>query len=384
MAAASDFSQHHFFLPRCETCLSQHCYNSSIHRSFPPLPQRGSNSTMGLLSSIRRKVTRRSPSPPSKGIPQLPMTTEAAYHGPQLAPSNTASPPPYSASNPNPPAATTINAPLPATNLPPLSTQDDPYAFLSSFDTVFLIDDSSSMRGARWHAAAHAVATIAPICTAHDLDGIDIRFLNAPSQPYYSNVRSAATVNEIFSSVEPFGGTPTGQRLDGILREYLSRYEKSTKRRSRRGSPDSAAGGGPGGGSRSSSRQAAVKPLNVIVITDGVPTDDLESPLVSAAKKLDKLDAPAWQVGVQFFQVGEDASAADALRGLDDGLSEIARGEVRDMIDTVPFEGGMATGAGRGGAYGGVRGQLTAEGILKVVLGAVNRRLDRREQGTHG
>lgn len=107
------------------------------------------------------------------------------------------------------------------------------------------------------------------------------------------------------------------------------------------------------------------KPLNIIVITDGVPTDDVESALIHAAKKLDRLDAPAWQVGVQFFQVGSDEDAKTHLRALDDELSEIAGGEVRDMVDTVPF-------LGRSGEA------LTGEGILKVVLGAVNRRLDRK------
>jgi hypothetical protein len=43
------------------------------------------------------------------------------------------------------------------------------------------------------------------------------------------------------------------------------------------------------------------KPMNLIVLTDGVPSDDVESVLLSAAKKLDRLDAPPFQVGVQFF-----------------------------------------------------------------------------------
>jgi hypothetical protein len=38
-----------------------------------------------------------------------------------------------------------------------------------------------------------------------------------------------------------------------------------------------------------------MKPLNLIVLTDGVPSDDVESVLLSAAKKLDKLDAPLYQ-----------------------------------------------------------------------------------------
>ena len=106
-----------------------------------------------------------------------------------------------------------------------------------------------------------------------------------------------------------------------------------------------------------------MKPLNVIVVTDGVPSDDVESVIVAAARKLDRWEAPAWQVGVQFFQVGEERGAAEALRELDDGLGSQGGG-VRDMVDTVPWAGGEG---------------LNADGMLKILLGAVNRRLDRKK-----
>jgi len=41
-----------------------------------------------------------------------------------------------------------------------------------------------------------------------------------------------------------------------------------------------------------------VKPMNLIVLTDGVPLDNVELVLLSTAKKLDKLDAPLFQVSV--------------------------------------------------------------------------------------
>lgn len=217
---------------------------------------------------------------------------------------------------------------------------DDPYAFLSSFDTIFLIDDSGSMAGSRWRETSQALETILPICTQRDTNGIDIFFLNHRDSPFHHNITSAATVREIFQTVRPGGGTPTGQRLNGILKPYLRRYEANSD---------------------------AIKPINIICITDGEPSDDVESPLIAAAKKLDKLDAPAWQVGVQFFQVGRDAQAKQHLQQLDDELAEIAGDdELRDIVDTVPFTGAEGT-------------QLSGDGILKVVLGAVNRRLDRKK-----
>lgn len=243
-------------------------------------------------------------------------------------------PPAYSAA---PNAAAIHPTPSPA---PSTATADDPYAFLTTFDTIFLIDDSGSMAGSSWRETALALETITPICTAHDSDGIDIHFLNHPASPFHSHITAASTVREMFQTVRPRGGTPTGQRLNAILKPYLATYAANPE---------------------------TTKPINIICITDGQPSDDVESPLIAAAKKLDKLDAPAWQVGVQFFQVGRDEAARQHLRQLDDELAEIAGDcELRDMVDTVPFTGAEGTTG------------LTGDGILKVVLGAVNRRLDRK------
>jgi uncharacterized protein YegL len=206
-------------------------------------------------------------------------------------------------------------------------TADDQYAFLGSFDTVFLIDDSGSMAGRSWRETGKALETITPICTKRDADGIDIYFLNHPDSSIYKNVTLASTVIEIFQTVRPNKSTPTGQRLNKILKPYLQRYEKNPE---------------------------TTKPINIIVITDGEPTDDVESPIIAAAKKLDKLDAPAWQVGIQFFQVGKEPGAREHLKQLDDGLRELSgQDELRDIVDTVPFTGDD-------------NAELTANGIMKV------------------
>ncbi|KAK8182649.1 hypothetical protein BC567DRAFT_207141 [Phyllosticta citribraziliensis] len=261
-------------------------------------------------------------------------------------PFTTTSPPTRRPVNEPPPAYTPQAMPthmtVPEPAEPRLSTssaRDDRFSFLASFDTVFLIDDSGSMAGRSWRETAQALETITPICTAHDADGIDIYFLNAPDSEFHHNVTVPSTVTEIFSTVRPRGGTPTGQKLNQILRPYLARCAANLD---------------------------GVKPLNIIVITDGVPSDDVESVIISAAKKLDRADAPAWQVGIQFFQVGREPEAREHLKQLDDGLAELAGEDVRDMVDTVPF-------------LGNDDAELNAEGILKVVLGAVNRRLDRKK-----
>jgi uncharacterized protein YegL len=208
-------------------------------------------------------------------------------------------------------------------------TSDDQYAFLKSFDTIFLIDDSGSMAGRSWRETGKALETITPICTQRDADGIDIYFLNKRDSPMFQNVTSAGTVIEIFQTVRPSGATPTGQRLQKILKPYLQRYEQNPE---------------------------TTKPINIIVITDGEPSDDVEAPIIACAKKLDKLDAPAWQVGIQFFQVGKEPGARQALKQLDDGLREASGDdELRDIVDTVPFKGDDDA-------------ELTGAGIMKVSL----------------
>ena len=204
------------------------------------------------------------------------------------------------------------------------------------------------MAGRSWRETSEAIASIAPICTSQDKDGIDIYFLNARDSPSYQNITRAAEVQRIFETVRPSGGTFTARKLDAILKPYLRECEANKDNLDK------------------------VKPLNIIVITDGVPSDDPEGVIVSYARKLDKIDAPSWQVGIQFFQVGQEAGAAEALQDLDDGIHERGK-ECRDIVDTVPWRSQNSGTTG-----------LNGDGILKVVLGAVNRRLDRKRVSMDG
>ncbi|KAM5351916.1 hypothetical protein ACJ41O_004639 [Fusarium nematophilum] len=235
----------------------------------------------------------------------------------------------------------------PARSISSITSAEDKYAFLSTFDTVFVIDDSGSMAGRSWREVRDALSTIAPICTSRDPDGIDIYFLNHRSAASgsgtkapggYYHVRDAAQVQRLFESVRPGGATPTGARLHSILKPYV--------------------------GSLTKHNMDATKPVNIIVITDGCPTDDPESIIIHHAKKLDKLDAPPHQLGIQFFQVGSEREATTALRRLDDDLEDEG---IRDMVDTATWNSMDLDNAK----------SLTADGILKVVLGAVHRRWDR-------
>ncbi|KAF7875099.1 hypothetical protein EAF04_002271 [Stromatinia cepivora] len=338
----------------------------------------------GLLGSIRDKLGRpkshasKSPLSSSRGIPEN--APPPAYTSTSPTSYNDAS-----ASYNNAPAfynnaATTYNTastsqnysptsysntfasqhastvPQAAETIPPHDLDSSPYALLSTFDTVLLIDDSSSMewysKPTAWQQVFFALQTIAPIITSYDADGIDVYFMNHTSKHRgnesegvaptgYYNIQSSASVEEIWTMVDrPCGITPTGKRIKDILSPYMKRLKKELK-----------AG-------------RDVKPLNLIVITDGAASDDPESEIVKIAKELDALDAPLTQVGIQFFQVGKVAEAKQALEDLDDALEH--RYKIRDMVDTVTWNG-------RDSEAG-----LSGEGIVKAVLGSVIKRLDHK------
>ncbi|CDM38270.1 hypothetical protein DTO013E5_8693 [Penicillium roqueforti] len=287
---------------------------------------------------------------------------------------------------------------------------DSQYAFLGQFHTIFLVDDSSSMRGELWNEAKEAIAAIAPICTKYDSEGIDIYFINhrpkpnpnrsnygygypynsgsgyrrspsghipganfdynyspGPRRPTldasgYHNIKTAQLVSEIFASVIPSGGTGVGARLFDILDPYTKLLEaKETERQAQKHVSGVLA--------RSIELEPveSVKPINIITITDGVFTDDAESIIIKTAQTLDgpACRAIPWQVGIQFFQIGNDEMARQYLDVLDKDLGSRCHDlHLRDIVDTVSWRN-------RAGE------RLEGYGILKAVLGAVHKKLDR-------
>lgn len=179
------------------------------------------------------------------------------------------------------------------------------------------------MAGHRWAQVEEALKVITPICAARDRDGIDVYFLNNTGSRW-ENQKTASNIIKMFQVVKPGGQTFTGKRLYEILIPRLAKYKKD---------PQNAT------------------PLNIIVITDGQAHDDVAGTIEDVARKLDKWEAPPWQVGIQFFQIGNDPEARNMLKQLDDELA--GNSDLRDIVDTVPFT--SETG-----------GQLTAAGIMKV------------------
>ncbi|KAJ5711918.1 hypothetical protein N7488_006074 [Penicillium malachiteum] len=265
----------------------------------------------------------------------------------------------------NPPLYEEIESQRPAQVSAP--NADNVATGLRKFDTILIIDDSTSMEGYRWRELERAIAAIAPLCTQGDEDGIDIYFLNHAQ--VYEHVKDTKKVQEIFSKVHPYGWTPVGEKLRNILEPYLARVQNMQRyRQSNWQTTDVPA-------------SVNVKPLNIIVITDGEFSDGhvAHSTIFQTASALDKCDPPARsdQLGIQFFQIGNDKRATDFLQNLDNNLGKMCgRENVRDIVDTVVWK------KKKWWVFWTSKKEptLDSEWLLKVVLGGVNKAYDEKEE----
>ncbi|KAJ7462003.1 hypothetical protein FB451DRAFT_1181003 [Mycena latifolia] len=105
-------------------------------------------------------------------------------------------------------------------------TFENALELLGKYDTVILVDDSGSMtlpgskKGVtRWYEAGQALEALAETAQQYDTDGIDIYFLNNKKEALNIKVRA------LFNKVKPSGATPTGERLDQILKPRLVQLE---------------------------------------------------------------------------------------------------------------------------------------------------------------
>ncbi|KAH9933451.1 uncharacterized protein B0H18DRAFT_983761 [Fomitopsis serialis] len=200
---------------------------------------------------------------------------------------------------------------------------------LKEIKVVVIVDDSMSMEGQYWINAGEALADVAEMANAYEADGIDIYFLN--DNHSLLDVKSKAAVRGLFQEVRPEGQTPTGQKLYEVLSRYIPKL-----------------------------KEPCAKPTSIIVITDGVPTDDPEMVIVDAARRLEANGIPSRQLGIQFVQIGDDPDATEALKELDDGLEQ--KHGIRDIVDTTVYNPNQPT--------------FRTETLVKILHGAVHNALD--------
>lgn len=179
-------------------------------------------------------------------------------------------------------------------------------AKMALYDYIILIDKSGSMTTpdcaggvSRWKMAQEYATSIAHKCEEFDDDGIEIIMFSGKPTAFKNT--TAAKVAEIFASVEPSGSTDTAAALQLVFDGYNTRK---------------AAG--------------EAKPMIIVVITDGAPTDRdaVDKAITNFANSMTE----DGECGIQFVQIGKDPEARKFLEHLDNDLQ--ALGAKFDIVDT--------------------------------------------------
>lgn len=183
---------------------------------------------------------------------------------------------------------------------------------LDNRDYTLIIDKSGSMstpdqRGGRtrWQEAKESTLALARKCEELDPDGITVYVFSGRFKRY-DNV-TAAKVEQIFQENEPAGRTD----LAGVLQDALNNYFK-----------------------RKSSGQTQVNGETILAITDGEPDDRkaVMKVIIEASRQIDKDE----ELAISFIQIGNDRTATQFLKALDDDL--INAGAKFDIVDTLTID----------------------------------------------
>ncbi|KAJ8584027.1 hypothetical protein M405DRAFT_747710, partial [Rhizopogon salebrosus TDB-379] len=202
------------------------------------------------------------------------------------------------------------------------------------YKTVVLIDDSASVGEQSWDLVREALTGITDLANQYGSQGIDVHFLHHHNS--HTNIKTSHGIQRIFDQTYPEGqDTPTAAKLEELISRYLPLVER---------------------------KHTQHKPIHIIVITDGVASDNHAFPEVifSAAHRLERSQVPHEMFGIQFVQVGTDPDAAATLRSLGGYLAKESR--IRDIVDVIPYDP--------------QQGAFDTQYMLKIFLGDINKALD--------
>ena len=189
---------------------------------------------------------------------------------------------------------------------------------LANFDFQILIDTSGSMGsndagkvGTRLQRAKESVIGLVGELSQVDEDGIDVIFFGGETVTHVPNVKSTADVDAAFNRRAP-GGTPTADAL-------AKAFEVAGK---------------------------SDKPDFLVVFTDGEPNnrEAVKTVIRNQANK----QANDADLSILFIQVGDDASAGDFLKDLDDNLNaklDIVDVKTQAEADAFPTLGALIDAA---------------------------------------
>lgn len=183
---------------------------------------------------------------------------------------------------------------------------------LKDRDYTLIIDKSGSMSisdqpggKTRWDSAQESTLALARKCEQFDPDGITI-YLFSGRFRRYDNVTSDK-VAQIYLENDPMGRTD----LAAVLKDALDDYFR-----------------------RKANGQTKPNGETILVITDGEPDDRkaVMRVIIEAANKIDHDE----ELGISLIQVGNDKTATQFLKALDDELQGV--GAKFDIVDTITME----------------------------------------------
>jgi uncharacterized protein YegL len=222
-------------------------------------------------------------------------------------------------------------------------------ASLSLYDTVIYCDDSTSMKyadnGERIDDLKLILERVSEVVTLFDEDGISLRAINANVQG--DNVRTAIDAQRFVQSLKFSGMTPLGTQLENrILKPMVFEPIK---------------------------RRSLQKPVLVVTVTDGEPTQESDHKIFTVIKNAKKITSGsqygAGAVAFEFAQVGKDTEAQAFLGKLDTDR------EVGGMVDATSYYELEAEEYKRKGV------DLTPElWLVKLLCGAIDPSYDEQDE----
>ncbi|NGX58754.1 MAG: hypothetical protein K940chlam3_01662 [Chlamydiae bacterium] len=224
------------------------------------------------------------------------------------------------------PAAAPVRT-APNTHIKP-TTPEEQRAFLRGYDFFVLIDSSGSMkfdveRGcgeSRWETVKEYLQFIVKEAVEFDPDGVEVCFFGTRVKWIKKPVESSESVNAAFNEIKkPRGSTNLTDALDETFKRHIDRKKSNPNQKS-----------------------------IILVITDGAANDPtkVESKVRGMTRKLDATKIfdcrnstgetikTTLEMGIRFFQVGDDEEAKDFLENLDENL----KGAKADIVDTGDIE----------------------------------------------
>lgn len=222
---------------------------------------------------------------------------------------------------------------------------------LSDYDIEFILDRSYSMgekdpstNGAtRWESGRKLLLETATACQEIDDDGISVTIFD--DEIITKENTTLEVVSDIFKKTFPRNTTDTAGAVGSRLKAYFARRDGTTATKKTGGFL------GMGGKTITETKQPAarVKPVILLVYTDGVPNSEraLQNVIVEATTKMQSRD----EIAIVFIQAGNNNAATKFLVSLDNNLE--SQGAKFDIVSCITVQKAM---------------QMTIEQLLTAAL----------------